>query len=164
MWSRLPSQTHHRRPEMDWQQLMHVDDWTPAKRSGLRGPRWLKDEMGWRVSLFSYHPSWSITWLRYLEIVPQKRTHFRRFFFRVSRTGMPAQRSMTFAFLWLWSIRYSWQPPLAYPPAPKCTICGDRIDESSHTWCGRARKGCAMPEPGDKRAVYARWQAEREET
>ncbi|MEH6743884.1 hypothetical protein [Hyphomonas sp.] len=148
-----------------FKETFNVEDWTPPKGRGWRGPSIFRDERGRRLSLFSHHEPWSITWRRFTQIEPQKYRYFRRRWFAFYRDEhLNGSGKIQFAFLRLWVLSYHWQQHMRYPPAPVCTICNNRIDpDGGGNWCGNimVKRGCAMPEPDDKRAVYAKWESER---
>jgi|GEM_PF-3311206 len=146
-----------------FKETFNVEDWTPPKGIGWRGPCIRKDGPRTRLSLFSHHEPWSITWRRFAQIEPQSyRFTLRRWFKFDRHSWHNGGGQIQFAFLRLWVLSYHWQQHMRYPPAPVCTICQHRIDPDSGGWCGSimVKRGCAMPEPDDKRAVYAKWKAE----
>lgn len=151
----------------NWKEIMHVADWYPRKGFGWKGPRLINDRGQKRFMFFSQHEPWSITWRRFMQIEPQSHRYTKRVWLRFDRHGWKNGSGQMHLAMFCWFvISYHWQQHMRYSPAPKCTLCGDRIDADSGTACGRAgvRKQCAMPAPDDKRAVYKRWKSERRPT
>tara|TARA_X000001316_G_C921391_1_gene35775 strand:- start:946 stop:1380 length:435 start_codon:yes stop_codon:yes gene_type:complete len=144
--------------------MFNIEEWTPPKRFGWRGLGIYRDERGRRLRLFSHHEPWSITWRRFAQIEPQSYRYTRRRWFKYDRHAWGnGGGQIHLAFLRLWVFSYHWQQHMRYRPAPVCTICKSRIEADSGSFCGNmmVKRGCAMPDADDKRAVYAKWLADQ---